>query len=481
MATGSTTNYSFPYPKQTDPVNVAIDVQALADSVDSQLQEIIEDKTAAMFTGASVSNGITLPQYNDTTGKMVLSLNQNLSTSGTPSFSGLSLTAKLSTVASSASSSGLVIPHGTAPTSPVNGDMWTTTSGLFTRINGTTEQYAKLASPSFSGVPLSTTAAADTNTTQIATTAFVIGQASSTNPLMDNAASIGTSLKYARADHAHPSDTTKANLASPGLTGIPTAPTASVDTNTTQIATTAFIIGQGYLKSSIASSTYAPLINPTLTGTPLSTTASVDTNTTQIATTAFVIGQASSVNPSAIGSVSVGTSNRYARADHVHPTTGLGLTSGKLSQFASTTSAELAGIISDETGSGFLVFSTSPTLSGVPLSTTASVDTNTTQIATTAFVIGQGYLKLSSASSTYAPLLSPTFTGKVTTPATTVSAASINIPHGTSPTIPTDGDVWTTSAGLYVQVNGSTVGPLGTGSGGGGGANLTDILMFAGM
>lgn len=36
--------------------------------------------------------------------------------------------------------------------------------------------------------------------------------------------------------------------------------------------------------------------------------------------------------------------------------------SGKLSQFAATTSAELAGVISDETGSGSLVFAASPTL-----------------------------------------------------------------------------------------------------------------------
>jgi hypothetical protein len=38
------------------------------------------------------------------------------------------------------------------------------------------------------------------------------------------------------------------------------------------------------------------------------------------------------------------------------------ITAGKLSQFASTTSAELAGVISNETGSGSLVFGTSPTL-----------------------------------------------------------------------------------------------------------------------
>lgn len=40
----------------------------------------------------------------------------------------------------------------------------------------------------------------------------------------------------------------KAPLASPTFTGTPAAPTAAVDTNTTQVATTAFIIGQGYAK-----------------------------------------------------------------------------------------------------------------------------------------------------------------------------------------------------------------------------------------
>jgi hypothetical protein len=40
-----------------------------------------------------------------------------------------------------------------------------------------------------------------------------------------------------------------------------------------------------------------------------------------------------------------------------------GLKSGTLSQFAETTSSQLAGVISDETGSGSLVFGTSPTLS----------------------------------------------------------------------------------------------------------------------
>jgi hypothetical protein len=48
---------------------------------------------------------------------------------------------------------------------------------------------------------------------------------------------------------------------------------------------------------------------------------------------------------------------------------GAAATAGKLSQFAATTSSELAGVISDETGSGSLVFATSPSI------TTPTLDT----------------------------------------------------------------------------------------------------------
>jgi hypothetical protein len=178
------------------------------------------------------------------------------------------------------------------------------------------------------------TAAADTNSVALATTAYVVGQAGSATPLIDGTAAVGTSLRYARQDHVHPTDTTRAALAS-----------------------------------------------PTFTGTPLSTTAAVDTNTTQIATTAYVVAQAAAATPLVDGTAAVGTSLRYARADHVHPT--------------DTSRAALA----------------SPTFTGTPLSTTAAVDTNTTQIATTAYVVGQGYAKLAS----------PTFTGTPTLPTGTIA------------------------------------------------------------
>lgn len=65
--------------------------------------------------------------------------------------------------------------------------------------------------------------------------------ASTTTPNMDGTAAVGTETTFARGDHRHPSDTSKADVASPEFTGVPKAPTADAGTNTTQIATTAFV------------------------------------------------------------------------------------------------------------------------------------------------------------------------------------------------------------------------------------------------
>ncbi len=49
-------------------------------------------------------------------------------------------------------------------------------------------------------------------------------------------------------------------------------------------------------------------------------TAAVNTNTTQAASTAFVLAQAATATPAANGTGAVGVSTLYARQDHVHPT-----------------------------------------------------------------------------------------------------------------------------------------------------------------
>jgi hypothetical protein len=57
--------------------------------------------------------------------------------------------------------------------------------------------------------------------------------------------------------------------------------------------------------------------------------------------------------------------------------------------------------------------------------------------------------------------------GKITTPASATGGAGLILPPGTAPSSPANGDIWTTSAGLYARINGATIGPY-SGTGGGG-------------
>lgn len=96
----------------------------------------------------------------------------------------------------------------------------------------------------------------------------------------------------------------------------------------------------------------------------------------------------SSTVPAAFAVPSCSTANsalKYTSGTGLSCGTTFALTSGNLSQFASTTSAQLLGVLSDETGTGSAVFSASPALTGTPTAPTAAAGTSTTQIATTAF------------------------------------------------------------------------------------------------
>jgi hypothetical protein len=100
-----------------------------------------------------------------------------------------------------------------------------TTSPIQTQLN----DKAPLASPTLTGTPIAPTAAADTNTTQVATTAFVLGQAASGNPVGNGTAAPGTSARYARADHVHPTDTSRAPVNAPTFTGKVTVAAAGIE------------------------------------------------------------------------------------------------------------------------------------------------------------------------------------------------------------------------------------------------------------
>ncbi|EKP7358114.1 tail fiber protein [Escherichia coli] len=106
---------------------------------------------------------------------------------------------------------------------------------------------APIESPSLTGTPTAPTAAQGSNSTQIANTAFV--KAAITALINGAPGTLDTLKEIAAAINNDPNFSTtinnalalKAPLASPALTGIPTAPTAAQGTNNTQIATTAYV------------------------------------------------------------------------------------------------------------------------------------------------------------------------------------------------------------------------------------------------
>ena len=102
-------------------------------------------------------------------------------------------------------------------------------------------QYAPINSPNLTGLPTGPTANPGTNTGQLATTAFV--QAAIT------ASTTGVASFNTRTGAVVLLDTDLtavggALLAGPAFTGVPTAPTAAIGTNTSQLATTAFVLSE---------------------------------------------------------------------------------------------------------------------------------------------------------------------------------------------------------------------------------------------
>lgn len=155
--------------------------------------------------------------------------------------------------------------------------------GNSANITGSANVYGFLA---VYGPIYSTTATAGTSNTVVATTAFVTG-----------AVSTATSVLA----------TNKANIASPALTGTPTAPTASISVPTSnQIATTAYV--NNFVTTAIAASfvedtSKANVASPNFTGIPTANTAAVGTNSRQLATTAFVQNTVGVAVGTAVGGV----------------------------------------------------------------------------------------------------------------------------------------------------------------------------------
>ena len=131
-----------------------------------------------------------------------------------------------------------------------------------------------------------------------------------TTPVMDGTATVGTATTYAHADHVHPTNTTRAPVASPTFTGTVTIPAG------------ASIAGYATTASVPVASTTTPVINGTAAVGTGTTWARADhvhpTDTTRAAASAIPI--ATTILPNINGAASIGVDSGWARGDHTHPT-----------------------------------------------------------------------------------------------------------------------------------------------------------------
>lgn len=422
------------------------------------------DRAITSISGDGSSTTITFTKVDGTTGTFVTK--DTTYSEATTDVAGLMSAAdktKLNGIATGANKTTVDSSLSSTSTNPVQNKV----------INTALAAKAPLASPALTGTPTAPTAAAGTNTMQIATTAFVMtmAQASasqlkifktvhvstpagSTNIAAD---SLADTLNVIQGDNVtltadagegsitiSATDTTydaatqsaaglmsaadkekldgiasgankttvdssmstsstnpvqnkvintelgkKAPLASPALTGTPTAPTASAGTNTAQIATTAFVklavdtasaavrsfskikVGSANVEADSATDTLTLEAGANVTITPDATNDKVTiaaTDTTYSAATTSAAGLMSAADKTKLNGIETGANK--TTVDSSLSSTSTNPVQNKVINTALAAKAPLA----------------SPTFTGTPKAPTAAAGTNSTQIATTAFV-----------------------------------------------------------------------------------------------
>lgn len=231
--------------------------------------------------------------------------------------------------------------------------------------------YAPLNSPAFTGIPTAPTANPGTTTGQLATTAFVMNAVAASTA---GVASFNTRTGAVVLTTADVTGAGGAPLASPAFTGVPTTPTPAPGDNSTKVATTAFVdaaiaalptAGVSSFNTRTGAVTLttadvtgaggAPIASPALTGTPTAPTAAQTVNDTTLATTAYVHTALAGFTPT-----------------------------GVVASFNSRTGA--VTLLGNDISAAGGALVASPTFTGTPAAPTATVGTNTTQLATCAFV-----------------------------------------------------------------------------------------------
>lgn len=190
------------------------------------------------------------------------------------------------------------------------------------------------------------------------------GMASNSIPIMDSVGAAGSGGTWSRNDHVHPTDTTRAPTATPVFTGsitlsdgrlsLPRGTTSAPSLNFTDSNTGFYSSGSGILNATVGAITRLTLNATNLTLTLPLVLPGSPTNPLEAATKQYV--------DSAVSGATAGVSSFNTRTGAV------------------------TLLLTDVTGVGGAPIA-SPTFTGIPAAPTPANGTNTTQLATTQFVI----------------------------------------------------------------------------------------------
>lgn len=183
---------------------------------------------------------------------------------------------------------------------------------------GTATTQAGNAATSASAAASSATAASTSATNASSSASAASASAGQAATSATNAANSATSAQSALTNF----------LASPAFTGTPTAPTQTAGDTSTALATDAFVATA--VTNAVAAqhttdvATFAPLASPALTGTPTAPTQTTSDTSTAIATDAFVHNVVTAAEGTATplpvtNAGATGVSTLFARQDHTHP------------------------------------------------------------------------------------------------------------------------------------------------------------------
>ena len=237
---------------------------------------------------------------------------------------------------------------------------------------------------------------------------------------------------------------------SPAFAGVPTAPTASLGTANTQIATTAFV------SSSVASlagnvvAGFAPIVSPGFLGSPTAPTQTYGNNSTLLATTAFVQGE------------------KFSPAFTGIPTAPTASNTDSSTQLATTAFVQAQKV--------------NTALTGTPSAPTAVYNDGTTQLATTAFVQGEKVSPIFTGAPKAPTAIGGTANSQIATTefvASTVGSLGTMAVQNSNNVLITSGSFQGTATILGGTITGIT--PLAINVGGTGADNVTDARINLGV